>query len=308
MKLLNYLAVFVFLYINLLHFVTTSKKNISCSSIMKEYECFPHSQTRKSNYFVLKKYKLNVCTIGKNFSSMIGAIFCYLFNDKLFLSKHKHLNEDYWATRACGNKFLFTSMRQFSSRYKIGRYKLFQKNWKHFIIIRNPVERFLSGFTHICVKTMNDTPSLSTCYYCKGNMECVLENLYKTLKTYSHNGTQTTFHIRYHFFPQTWLCHYDKYKKDYIKVYYESMDKKKFYSQLIDILRSQKVPKKKIDYIRWELNHSKSFHTTNGTNILEKQREILFSNPHLLKLLSIIYFDDFIEFGYKFPIGNVNKF
>uniref|UniRef100_A0A0K0FPT4 Sulfotransfer_1 domain-containing protein n=1 Tax=Strongyloides venezuelensis TaxID=75913 RepID=A0A0K0FPT4_STRVS len=307
MKLLNYLATFVFLYINLLDFVTTSKKNIPCSSFMKEYECLPHSQARKNNYFVLKKYKLNVCSIGKNFSSMIGAIFCYLFNDKLFLSKHKHLNEDYWATRACGNKFLFNNIRQISNKYNVKISKLFQKNWKHFIIIRNPIERFLSGFTHICVKTMNDSVSLSSCYHCEGNMECVLKNLYKTLQTYSYNRTQTTFHIRYHFFPQSWLCHYDKYKKHYIKVKYESMDKEKFYSQLINIFRSQNIPKKKIEYINWELYHSKSFHTTNGTNIHEKQREILFNNPYLLKLLSIIYYEDFIEFGYKFPIGNFNK-
>uniref|UniRef100_A0A0K0FEN6 Carbohydrate sulfotransferase n=1 Tax=Strongyloides venezuelensis TaxID=75913 RepID=A0A0K0FEN6_STRVS len=236
---------------------------------------------------------------------MIAAIFCYLFNDKLFLSKHKHLNEDYWASRACGSQFVFSTINEISVAYRLKKFKLFQKSWKHFIIVRNPVERFLSAFTHICVVTRNQIPSLSTCFYCRNNMECVLKNLYKTLKNYSYNRTETTFHIEHHFFPQTWLCQYNRHKKHYIKVNYESLDEKKFYSQLLNILRSQKVPEKKIKYIEFELNHSKSFHSTNGTTILKEQREILFNNPYLLKLLSIIYYDDFIEFGYKFPIDSI---
>uniref|UniRef100_A0A0K0FPT3 Carbohydrate sulfotransferase n=1 Tax=Strongyloides venezuelensis TaxID=75913 RepID=A0A0K0FPT3_STRVS len=236
---------------------------------------------------------------------MIEAIFCYLFNDKLFLSKHKHLNEDYWASKACGKKLLFNNIRRISNKYNIKISRLFHEDWKHFIIIRNPIERFLSGFTHLCVVDMDSNFSLRICYYCEGNMECVIKNLYETLKVYSFNGTETLFHIKHHFFPQTWLCHYDKNKKHYIKVDYESKDKEKFYSQLINIFRSQNVPNNKLEYVRWELNHSKSFHSTNGTTTLEKQKEILFSNPNLLKLLSIIYYDDFIEFGYKFPIENI---
>uniref|UniRef100_A0A0K0FPT2 Sulfotransferase family-containing protein n=1 Tax=Strongyloides venezuelensis TaxID=75913 RepID=A0A0K0FPT2_STRVS len=205
MNILNYSAILVLICINLPDFILTLKTNITCSSIMKEYKCLRHSQERNSNYIVLKKYKLNVCSIGKNFSQMIAAIFCYLFNDKLFLSKHKHLNEDYWASRACGKKLFFNNIRQISNKYKIKKFKLFRSKWKHFIIIRNPIERFLSGFTHLCIVTMNQISSLRSCYYCGGNMECVIKNLYETLKNYSYNGTQTIFHIKHHFFPQTWL-------------------------------------------------------------------------------------------------------
>uniref|UniRef100_A0A0K0FPT1 Carbohydrate sulfotransferase n=1 Tax=Strongyloides venezuelensis TaxID=75913 RepID=A0A0K0FPT1_STRVS len=272
---------------------------------MKEYECLRHSQEKRNDYYALKKYKLVSCRMGKNFNTMIGAIFCYLFNDKLFLSKHKHLNEDYWASKACGNKLLFKNIHHISYKFNIKGLRLFHEDWKHFIIIRNPIERFLSGFTHLCIVTMNQISSLRSCYYCGGNMECVIKNLYETLKNYSYNGTQTIFHIKHHFFPQTWLCHYDKHKKDYIKISYESMNKEKFYLQLLNLLRSRNVPEEKLKYIEWELNHSKSFHSTNGTTVLEKQREILFNNPYLLKLLSIIYYDDFIEFGYKFPIENI---
>ncbi|CEF69240.1 Sulfotransferase family and P-loop containing nucleoside triphosphate hydrolase domain-containing protein [Strongyloides ratti] len=237
---------------------------------------------------------------------MIGAIICYLYNDKLFLSKHKHLNEDYWASRACSSKIVASNFNQISNKFNKGRFKELQNKWKHIVIIRNPVERFLSGFTHLCILRMNDTNSLSSCYHCKGNMECVLKNLYKTLKAYSHREKETTFHIKYHFFPQTWLCQYQKYKNKYIKVKYESMKNEQFYIQLLNVFRSRNIPENKLSYIKWELKHSQSFHATNGTIIHEKQREILYNNPFLLKLLSIIYNDDFLEFNFDFPI-NINK-
>uniref|UniRef100_A0A0N4Z601 Sulfotransfer_1 domain-containing protein n=1 Tax=Parastrongyloides trichosuri TaxID=131310 RepID=A0A0N4Z601_PARTI len=300
-KLLLIIPIFIIINDKWFKILTVASNNGTCTNILKNHKCLKPSQSTTNNYFVLKKYKLNVCSIGKNFSSMIGAIFCYLFDDKHFLSKHKHLNEDFWATRACGKKITQKNFIKLSMKVNRKRVKHFKKYYKHFIIIRNPVERFLSGFTHLCIKTMNEHPSLSSCSNCKGNMECVLRNLYSKLKKYSHNREGTTNHMRIHFFPQTWLCEYNRFKSLYTIIKYDSNDKEGFYSSLLKLFKSQEVPDKKLDYINWEVHHLKSYHSTNGTSLLEKQRKILYKNSFLLKLLTIIYYDDFKEFNYDLP-------
>ncbi|CEF66475.1 Sulfotransferase family-containing protein [Strongyloides ratti] len=184
--------------------INTGNSSINCKSPTKP--CV-YTKTRKIGaYYVVPKYKLHTCVMGKNFSSMIVAIFCYLFDEKKFFSIHNHLNEDYFNNHACKKENQGKTFKELIKKYSNGKKKYFFNKWKHFIIIRNPIERFISGFTHICVYGKDSLISKKTCFNCNGDIECFINKLYEEIFLVLNGKKKyAEYHLRHHFFPQSWL-------------------------------------------------------------------------------------------------------
>uniref|UniRef100_A0AC34FKL1 Sulfotransferase n=1 Tax=Panagrolaimus sp. ES5 TaxID=591445 RepID=A0AC34FKL1_9BILA len=73
------------------------------------------------------------------------------------------------------------------------------EEWQLFAIVRDPFERFLSGFVHLCVIDKYD------CYKCKSdNLTCFLENAYQQAINYANGKNIIEYHVDGHIFPQNW--------------------------------------------------------------------------------------------------------
>jgi hypothetical protein len=99
-----------------------------------------HTWPAMMNY--ADKYGLANCAIPKSLSTITIALFCYLHDTEAFKAKNRTLTEEHWAIRLCGNK---------NERWYPDQTKFNNSNWTHIVVVRNPVDRFLSGFVDKCV-------------------------------------------------------------------------------------------------------------------------------------------------------------
>lgn len=95
---------------------------------------------------IAEKYKLNICSIEKNFSTILTAIACYLFNEEKYTSEKRNLNDDTYHRRLCkdvNEAFDFVELEtKFNARLD---------DWMHIAPVREPIERFISGFLDKCL-------------------------------------------------------------------------------------------------------------------------------------------------------------
>ncbi|CEF70145.1 Sulfotransferase family-containing protein [Strongyloides ratti] len=278
--------------------IKCSRKNIKkkCAGIVK---------LNYQEMYFSPKHMLAACVIQKNFSSMMIAIMCYLFNDKQFLEKHKHLADNEWSNMACRSHNFVRSNENIIKKFAKNNKNYYLKNWISILIVREPIERFISGYMHHCSKELGSYKYTKKCFYCNGNLNCFVKKLYRVTTSNYKTIDNTDLFIKQHFFPQTWRCEYFQYKNFYKILKYDSSNLTSFYESLIKILNNRKISSEKVDYINEEIHTIKSYHATSGKKATIKFTDNLYKNEFILKLLHRIYYPDFKEF--KFPIPVVEK-
>uniref|UniRef100_A0A0N4ZN51 Sulfotransfer_1 domain-containing protein n=1 Tax=Parastrongyloides trichosuri TaxID=131310 RepID=A0A0N4ZN51_PARTI len=279
-----------------------NKTVTNCDEVKQEYICVPLKDRNWGTYVVAPKYKLNVCVIGKNFSTMLIAMICYLFNSKKYKNYHRSFAYEKWNKRSCirkneGNSFLKVS-KKFSSHIKSPILENFIEDWNHLLVVRDPIERFLSGYVHFCANNTKD----NECFGCKNDMICFVERLYDDIVTTVKTDEWASLHLMNHFYPQSWMCQVTKYYNKYTIIKYSS-DKDettKFYNEILEYLKKHNVSSGKINFIKKQFSN-KVPHTTVDTkerNLYKKQLE---DNDYIKDMLSRIYFSDFKLFNYSLP-------
>ncbi|CEF69971.1 Sulfotransferase family-containing protein [Strongyloides ratti] len=287
--------------INNKNYSVISKNNISnCfTTSFKTTTCMNLFSLPNNNNYLLQKYKLHTCSIGKNFSAYITAIFCYLLNQRKFKIIFGHLENGIWSSFPCHNvngPFLTKDViKDFTNKNEME----FWDRWKHIVIIRNPIDRFLSAFTHLCVKK-NNKYRKKDCFNCNSNMKCFLERLYKDILKVKKKKKIINERIKNHFYPQTVLCDYIG-RHQFIKYINFSTTKEIFYSNLINEMENTNIPDNDIFFIEKEIREKVLKHTTTGTKLRNVQQLVLFNNLYLLDLATKIYYQDFIAFNYSLP-------
>uniref|UniRef100_A0A0N5A3A0 Sulfotransfer_1 domain-containing protein n=1 Tax=Parastrongyloides trichosuri TaxID=131310 RepID=A0A0N5A3A0_PARTI len=255
----------------------------------------------RHNYLNAPKYKINTCINGKSLSSISFAIFCYLFDSRMFLKDFKAKNNNDINNRhICYHRNYFTSMDSMIKRYAGGDENQFFDEWKNILIIRDPISRFISGFVHLCVVRYYELRFYDLCYKCNKSMKCFLNKLYYEAKTFRTIRTNDDRSMVYHFFPQKWQCEYEKYKKNYAVVRYTN-DRKKFYKEYLTELKKHNIPDEKTVFIKKLFYKTKSNHMTRGIPATTFYTRHLTKSPSLLKLLLRMYYDDFKEFNFTLP-------
>ncbi|EYC30947.1 hypothetical protein Y032_0004g1868 [Ancylostoma ceylanicum] len=96
-------------------------------------------------YFpIAPRYHLLVCSIAKVASTINTATFCYLNNRTAFLAGNRRISKEIYETRFCGDS---NHYRNFTAvQHLLGEKRI------EYAVVRNPISRFLSGYTDKCIK------------------------------------------------------------------------------------------------------------------------------------------------------------
>uniref|UniRef100_A0A0K0ENU7 Sulfotransferase domain-containing protein n=1 Tax=Strongyloides stercoralis TaxID=6248 RepID=A0A0K0ENU7_STRER len=258
-------------------------------------------QVVDSTFYELSQYRLSTCIIAKNFSSMITSIFCYLFVEKKFKSKYKHLADFDWRFPECISKMKYKSLESLIMKLNYINVNEFYKDWILLLIVRNPIERFLSGYVDKCTLQKRIKKPSKMCLYCVSNIKCFINRLHKIMYSSIKVKKATYRGVRKHFFPQTLQCNYYKYKNKFEILKFENKYLNSFYFKLRNVLENQNVSKIHINFIDEDIRSHKINHATSDRKITGKLLYYLYKEKSLMKKLIDIYYNDFKEFNFPYP-------
>ncbi|CAB3406530.1 unnamed protein product [Caenorhabditis bovis] len=232
-------------------------------------------------YTLAPKYNLTGCIVPKAMSQLTINTLCYLFDKDLFLRSNQSMRDaTLISRRSCWKDSAFTI---FGEKQKRNPYM------RRFAFIRDPFDRFLSFYLNKCV---ND----KYCWNCKGDMRCVVKNVYESLKKLAKREIWSTPSFEdFHTAPLTWSCDFAKDidKFDIILIGLETAQKTAAISKLAQIFREQFVPEADIQYIIQEATQSETTHSTHSSPLRKVAEEQLKRDNFVRQYLHRIYFYDY---------------
>lgn len=85
------------------------------------------------------------------------------------------------------------------------------RKWATFTMVRNPIERFVSGYANQCFRRLSLNFEMQiyslfekegvACFGCRGDVNCFLQRFYRALR----KGLPINEYVFHHFIPQTWF-------------------------------------------------------------------------------------------------------
>lgn len=79
-----------------------------------------------------------------------------------------------------------------------------RKPWLYFTVVREPVDRFLSGFVDKCLRDQRRLSARDRCFGCLDDLHCVVERLYERARAFATGRRKGVSFDDIHFFPQSW--------------------------------------------------------------------------------------------------------
>uniref|UniRef100_A0A0N5BJ07 Carbohydrate sulfotransferase n=1 Tax=Strongyloides papillosus TaxID=174720 RepID=A0A0N5BJ07_STREA len=201
----------------------------------------------------------------------------------------------------CGRSKRYISATKMALTNKFKKADELFKEWNVLMIVRNPIDRLISGFMQLCYYRTWLKKNEDYCYHCNKNITCFVDRLYNELVNVANKEKIPNQFNDYHFYPQTWQCEYYKYKKNYNYLKYPSKDKNIFYGNLMKELKKSGVALEHINFLSNKVKTFNTFHTTTGKKDTKNYKESLFKNTKLIRKICSIFYYDFIEFGFEFP-------
>ena len=87
-----------------------------------------------------------MCVIEKNLSTILTAILCFLHNEERFKANNRNINAEDFHHRFCRTSNEALNLNLLEKKFKIPLIE-----WTHIVAVRDPIERFISGFTDKCL-------------------------------------------------------------------------------------------------------------------------------------------------------------
>uniref|UniRef100_A0A0N5C138 Sulfotransfer_1 domain-containing protein n=1 Tax=Strongyloides papillosus TaxID=174720 RepID=A0A0N5C138_STREA len=256
----------------------------------------------KESYFVAPRYKLATCAVHKSFSAMLTSILCYLNMEKVFFKRYNHLAGFNFNHKTCVTK-KNSHLNSFSELIKIhskGDEVNFLKTWKVIMVVRNPIERFISGFVHLCY-TNKVRNYKEFCLGCGKDFKCFVNKLHSILTSGYKSAIHAYFQTKAHFYPQNMQCNYLKNKNKFIVLKFDPKNLESFYRSLEEILIQQKVPREKVEFIDKEIRTYRIKHSTTGKSKTMEFIKKFYKEKDVIRKLIEIYYGDFKEFDFQIP-------
>ncbi|ETN83030.1 hypothetical protein NECAME_01829 [Necator americanus] len=115
--------------------------------------------------YIAPNYDLATCQIEKVMTTIRDAIFCYLRDPIGFKAHDRRISSESWSESFCG----FSNYRSNIDDVE----RQMGKKYKRFALIRNPFERFLSGYVDKCLKKILRYFIFPKCCFCDAAEEFI---------------------------------------------------------------------------------------------------------------------------------------
>ncbi|KIH61282.1 hypothetical protein ANCDUO_08452 [Ancylostoma duodenale] len=135
---------------------------------------------------------------------MLTAILCYLFDEARFTKHKKNLTAEIYhkrfLCRFCEAQNEYDSFTNLRSGLKV----VDLKGWSLIAVVRDPLDRFVSGFANKCLRERVWKKFPDRCNGCKTNVTCFMERQYLRMKRWTRTTRSIASFDDNHFFPQNW--------------------------------------------------------------------------------------------------------
>ncbi|EGT40749.1 hypothetical protein CAEBREN_22727 [Caenorhabditis brenneri] len=249
----------------------------------------------RSTFVTSPKYSLAACRIQKNLSTILLNLFCYLNTPRKFSKKASSLTiefKNHLSTQTCNTTHATHIATNTTFATKLA-------------IIRDPVERFLSGFVDKCIHEARNKDE--RCYGCDRDMVCVLQEQYKRFQLIVDAKLTSFSYEDRHFAPMSWFCDFDTETiKNYRFLYFGETEQQQgqTINELMDVLNQHGVENQTITHIFDELSANRTKHSTSGSAIRKKVGEEMRRNKVAMRLLYLLYENDYRVFNLKSPFAH----
>ncbi|KAI6234860.1 hypothetical protein M3Y99_00749300 [Aphelenchoides fujianensis] len=239
------------------------------------------------------KAKIGVCSVRKSMSRVMKSLTC-LLNDPLgFLLSGRDLITDA-SSEGC------KAEREISNMTKCEQNGWTAANgWQYVMVVRDPVDRFLSGWLHMCVVGAVGHCE-HNCFGCGPNMTCFLERTRKQLDEMAATGGYVSG-VAKHMMPQNWFCQLHTYEKNYTFLHYDEDSGRFFRRELDPLLREQGVSDDLREYVQRRMIAGTTPHATKSFKLRSFLKERLLSSSYLLDRLVRLFYADYSTFGLDLP-------
>ncbi|KAE9546995.1 hypothetical protein FO519_009793, partial [Halicephalobus sp. NKZ332] len=133
----------------------------------------------------------------------MAAIVCFLYDTEKFLANNKTINTEYSDYRFCAGLNEAGSMDAIKAKKNSNYTDENAHLWTHTVVVREPMERFVSGFLDKCIVEKVWLKWKETCFGCKDDLSCFLKRLDKTM---IYPNLRKLTMDTHHFAPQSWYC------------------------------------------------------------------------------------------------------
>ncbi|WKY07235.1 hypothetical protein Q1695_007010 [Nippostrongylus brasiliensis] len=191
--------------------------------------------------------------------------------------------------------------RNFFKRYKQIRSIARNGPWINFAFVREPADRFLSGFLHVC---RDSVTGHRDCEGCFGDMKCVLRKAFEYSQRFLVDKNVDS-HLFWHVSPQNWHCEFRDNLESFKLVQYSPSRRDKVAEDLSELLREGKVNDSDIDVIISQVSNGTTAHATNHRRNDQFSNEM--QNEEIKRLLVKVYFWDYILFNFPLPHVEIEK-
>ncbi|CAJ0603910.1 unnamed protein product [Cylicocyclus nassatus] len=238
--------------------------------------------------------RISSCIIPKNMSTVISAIFCLLFTGEMGRTDKTVTS---FVERSC------------SPRNGLHRYSQVEKlahgyPWMNFAMVRDPAERFLSGFMYMCssAKMVNET-----CEGCIGDLKCALRRTLEHSQKFASGDLSADSNLLWHLGPQNWHCDLQHNIDKFELIQYSPNDPDKVAADLRYVLTVGGVEPWHIELILSQVSNGTTCHAT--THLAEKSVYMKqMEDPEVKELLTKrmhsilqVFFWDYVLFNYPLP-------
>ncbi|WKY10843.1 hypothetical protein Q1695_002862 [Nippostrongylus brasiliensis] len=239
-------------------------------------------QNIQGEYLIAEKYDLGFCPIPKIMSTINLAVFCFINRPNIYWRRKQRISTELRRHSFCKNDYVgFAEVRRAATK---------------FVVIRDPIERFLSGYTDKCLRNI-----VHLCNGCGTNLGCFIEKFHRSIKKL--NTSAKVDELTYHLAPLTWYCNFKDELLSYKFIKYVAgpagtQELARQYDKLFEFSRVEQCLRQEVEK---ELLVGRVFHSTFlSANRTATERQF-YSNQTLIDMLTQIYFYDFIVFDFPFP-------
>uniref|UniRef100_A0A8R1HUQ3 Sulfotransferase domain-containing protein n=1 Tax=Caenorhabditis japonica TaxID=281687 RepID=A0A8R1HUQ3_CAEJA len=265
-----------------------------CNDVLAECENVPFNETLVPPFYnyledftVSRRYDISLCLIPKVMSTIGTAVLCYIDDPHAFSNANRSIAHETYDGRFCeGNE-----MKSFAS---VSRN--LHSDFENVIVVRDPFDRFISGFTEKCVKY----EGLDLCHGCGVDIRCFLRKQYRRFMRMSMLFPVYTL-ADTHFAPQTWFCDMKNSlnKSKVIKYANRGEERDQMIDSILEVFERRNVTMEEQGEVRNELSKGKTIHSTRGSTIRLDYEKMMKEDVSIRRAIVRMYYYDFLYFGYK---------